>query len=139
MGAANFNKQKDFDLYAADFTDYTDDDYYFDEYAYSAASNKIDELNDTLRFFKLRLASGYYEGTQIIVDETDEYCDEHYLSSPYYDFKYHGVNRYILRRMINAERKRINTKLLPRMKDYGFEQYEISAKFSSGETWYKAV
>lgn len=140
MGTSNFLYQKDFDLYAADFTNIDEDgETFFDEYAYEDALAKIEEVNRTLRFYRLQLKSGYYEGTQIVIEETDEYCDEFYLQSPYYDFREYGVNRYILRRMIHAERKRINEKILPLFKAYGFAKYEISARFGNGETWYKAV
>lgn len=137
MGTSNFLYQKDFYLYAADFTDIDEDgETFFDEYAYENALAKIDEVNSTLRFYRVQLKSGYYEGTQIVIEETDEYCDEFYLQSSYYDFREYGVNRYILRRMIHAERKRINEKILPLFKAYGFAKYEISARFSNGENGY---
>ena len=65
--------------------------------------------------------------------------DEWYLNSPYFDFNEYGVNRYILRRMLQAERKKINQKLLPLFKEIGFNHYAISARFSNGETWYSKV
>lgn len=45
----------------------------------------------------------------------------------------------VLRRMIQAERKRINEVLLPLFKAYGFNKYGISARFSNGETWYSQI
>ena len=99
--------------------------------------DKIDELNKTLKFYKLQLTDGHYSGTQIEIDYS-ETPDEWYFQH-YFDFEDYGVNRYILRRMINAERKRINRDILPLFRKYGFEHYAISARFSNGETWYSKV
>ena len=151
MATANFRSQEDFRLMAGDFMiplypcdEYgdeitTDDpvDYIFDSYAVEDAQNKIDELNKSLKFYKMRLQDGYYSGIQIIVDN-DEVPDDFWLEN-YFDFNEYGVNRYILRRMIEAEKKRINKKLLPLFKQYGFDEYCVSARFSSGETWYSKI
>lgn len=151
MATANFKYQRDFDLWAADFSvpiypvdengdDLTDSepiDYDFDELLFYDTIDKIDELNKTLKFYKLQLTDGHYSGTQIEIDDS-ETPDEWYFQH-YFDFEDYGVNRYILRRMINAERKRINRDILPLFRDYGFEHYAISARFSNGETWYSKV
>lgn len=154
MAASNFKYQENFDLWAADFSiplypineetgeeDENADpvDYLFDHYEYDRAAEKIDELNKTLKFFKLCLWDGYYAGTQLGVDDSeapDEWYFQHYSQYAVADY---GVNSYILRRMINAERKRINNILLPLFKEYGFDKYGITAHFSNGETWYSRV
>lgn len=152
MATSNFYNQDGFDLWAADFSlpiypmdDNGDEipdadpiDYEFDEYAYNEAESKIDELNKQLKFYKLALRDGHYAGTQIEILD-GEAPDEWYLNSPYFDFNEYGVNRYILRRMLQAERKKINQKLLPLFKEIGFNHYAISARFSNGETWYSKV
>lgn len=152
MATSNFYNQNEFDLWAAEFSiplypvdkngdeisDSDPIDYEFDEYSYNEAEAKIDELNRQLKFYKLSLRNGYYTGTQIFVDDS-EAPDEWYLKSPYFDFNEYGVNRYILRRMLQAERKRINQKILPLFKQIGFDHYAISARFSNGETWYNKI
>lgn len=70
MAASNFKYQEDFDLWAADFSiplypineetgeeDENADpvDYLFDNYMCNEAEKKIDEVNKTLKFFKLCL------------------------------------------------------------------------------------
>lgn len=154
MATSNFLYQEDFDLWAADFsiplypineeTGEEDEnaatvDYLFDNYGYNSTAAKVDELNKTLKFYKLQLKDGYYSGTQICVDDSevpDEWYFKHY---PRDVFAEYGVNSYILRRMLKAERRRINTEILPLFKEYGFDKYGISAHFSNGETWYTRV
>lgn len=154
MAASNFKYQEDFDLWAADFSiplypidEETGEedcnaapvDYLFDDYEYDRAAAKVDELNKTLKFYKLQLQDGYYAGTQLCIDDSeapDDYYFKHYSRDAVADF---GVNSYILRRMLNAERKCINNILLPLFKEYGFNKYGISAHFSNGETWYCRV
>lgn len=153
MAAANFKYQENFDLWAGDFsmplypTDENGDedtnaapvDYLFDNYAYDEAQEKIDEVNAGLRFYKLTLEAGYYEGTQIVIDDgeaPDDYYFKHYSRDAFADY---GVNSYILRRMVKAEQRRINEVILPLFKEYGFNKYAISARFSNGETWYSRV
>lgn len=153
MAAANFKYQENFDLWAGDFSiplypindDGDEDtnaapvDYLFDDYAYNEAQSKIDEVNAGLKFYKLTLEAGYYAGTQIVIDDSDT-PDEYYLQHYRRDaFAEYGVNTYVLRRMIQAERKRINEVLLPLFKAYGFNKYGISARFSNGETWYSQI
>lgn len=151
MSTANFIYQNDFELWAADFSlpIYPEDengdpdetaapiDYDFDDYAYSEAQNKIDELNKSLKFFKLQLEPGYYAGVQIVIDDNN--CPDGWYFERYFDFADYGVNRYVLRRMVEAEKRRINNELLPGFRAYGFEHYGISARFSNGETWYSRI
>jgi len=147
MATANFKYQDDFDLWAADFSlpIYADDDdenaapvdYLFDDYNYNLADDEIQKVNDGLKFFKLRLEDGYYAGTQIVIDDND--CPDEWWFEHCFDFAEYGVNSYILRRMITAEKRRINDKILPLFREYGFDHYGISARFSNGETWYSKV
>lgn len=137
MATGNFYTQKDFRLMAGEFCYplYPVDE--IDEYGINEAQSKIDELNHGLHFYKLRLQDGYYSGVQIVVDDDELPCDE--WIDKYFDFADYGVNRYVLRRMIQAEKKRINDKLLPLFKEYGFDEYIVAARFSTGETWYNKV
>lgn len=151
MATANFLYQDDFRLMAGEFSFpvYAVDedgeeingdpiDYETDEYSLRLAQEKIDEINASLRFYKLSLRDGYYNGVQICIDLADDAPDDFWIEH-YFDFNEYGVNRYILRRMIQAEKKRINNKILPLFKEYGFDEYAISARFSNGETWYNKV
>ena len=151
MGAANFYTQEGFDLWAADFSiplyptdedgeeipDSDPVDYLFDDEAYDEAAEKIEDANKNLRFFKLDLRAGYYAGTQIEIDD-GEAPDDIYFKE-YFSFEDYGVNRYILRRMVDAEKRRINEEILPAFKELGFDRYTVSARFSNGETWYSKV
>lgn len=151
MATANFYTQKDFRLMAGEFcypvypidengeenTSSDPVDYETDFYGIDEAQAKIDEINKGLRFYKLRLQDGHYSGVQIVVDD-DNAPDDYYLEK-WFDFADYGVNRYVLRRMVQAEKRRINENLLPLFKEYGFDEYAISARFSNGETWYNKV
>lgn len=151
MATANFYTQNDFRLMAGEFslplypvdengeenTAAEPIEYETDFYSIDEAQRKIDEINGGLQFYKLRLQDGNYCGVQIVVDDgetPDEWYFEHY-----FDFNDYGVNRYVLRRMIQAEKKRINDKILPLFKEYGFDEYIVAARFSNGETWYNKV
>lgn len=153
MATANFYTQNDFRLMAGEFSlpIYPVDEngeentaaepieYETDFYSIDEAQRKIDEINGGLRFYKLRLQDGNYSGVQIVVDDSeipDEWYFEHYSKEAFADY---GVNSYILRRMIQAEKKRINNKILPLFKEYGFDEYIVAARFSNGETWYNKV
>lgn len=152
MATANFLYQDDFRLMAGEFslplypvdengeenTAADPIDYETDFYSIDEAQSKIDEINAGLRFYKLSLRDGYYNGVQICIDLADDAPDDFWIEH-YFDFNEYGVNRYILRRMIQAEKKRINDKILPLFKEYGFNEYAISARFSNGETWYNKV
>lgn len=153
MATANFYTQNDFRLMAGEFslplypvdengeenTAADPIDYETDFYSIDEAQSKIDEINGGLRFYKLRLQDGKYSGVQIVIDDSetpDEWYFEHYSKEAFADY---GVNSYILRRMIQAEKKRINDKILPLFKEYGFNEYIVAARFSNGETWYNKV
>lgn len=152
MATSNFLYQENFDLWAVDFsipvypldergeemTDKDPVDYFTDNYAVEEAEKKINEANKQLKFYRLSLRDGYYAGTQIEVNG-DDAPDEWWIDSKYFDFNEYGVNRYILRRMLKAEQRRINEKILPLFKSIGFEKYGISARFSNGETWYSKI
>lgn len=89
--------------------------------------------------FSLPLYPVDENGVQIVIDDSetpDEWYFEHYSKEAFADY---GVNSYILRRMIQAEKKRINDKILPLFKEYGFNEYIVAARFSNGETWYNKV
>lgn len=133
MATSNFYNQDGFDLWAADFSlpIYPVDDNGDEIPDADPIDYEFDELNKQLKFYQLSLRSGYYSGVQVEILD-GEAPDEWYLNSPYFDFNEYGVNRYILRRMLQAERKKINQKLLPLFKEIGFNHYVISARFSNG-------
>lgn len=150
MGTSNFATQKHFDLYLSEnfefeYTDENDEptgEWGFDDYYFEQCENFIDELNDKLRFFKITLKSGYYNGVQTyLIDKSDYFDPLYYLGhTEIYNgeeiFAEFGVNKYILNRMIQSEITKINNKLLPLLKEWGFDRYGVVARFSNGETWF---
>jgi len=127
--------------------DLSDEDL-FDEDTYENAQFFIDhELNDKLEYFKITLEGGYYFGIQTIVDQAKENYrfdvfyymthEDEYSNSEIYEI--FGFNKYILNRVLNKEIKLINEKLLPQLKDYGFERYACVGIFSNGEAIYERV
>jgi hypothetical protein len=158
MATANFQTQKQFNLYATKMTymdgDPEDEDEFaeevFDDWLYMETANYIDDLNEQLEFFEITLADGYYDGVQTLVKEKDIRCDWFDMDASYildcYDsvdgaaiHRNFGVNKYILKRKILAEIDKINNIFLPKLKRFGFAQYGVSARFSNGETWYTKI
>lgn len=158
MATANFQTQKQFNLWAAKMTymdgDPEDEDEFaeevFDDWLYMETANYIDDLNEQLEFFEITLVDGYYEGVQTLVKEKNIRCDWFDMDASYilecYDNvdgseirRNFGVNKYILKRKILAEIKKINNILLPQLKRFGFAQYGVSARFSNGETFYTKI
>ena len=135
MSTANFKTQKYFDLYATLLDDIDDADYLLDFID--------DTLNPQLKYFKIRLQDGYYDGVQTIVNDIDPYYDLiDFLNYPNdYDgkclYSHFGYNKHILTRVLKKEINLINNTLLPQLKDYTFEHLRVVARFSNGETFYE--
>lgn len=149
MGTSNFETQKHFDLYATDIfeIEYIDENdepigkWGFDDYYFNECKKFINKLNDELRFFNITLENGYYSGIQTyIVDKSNfeavYYLDHSELWFAEEIFEEFGVNKYIFNRMIQSEVNKINNKILPLLKEWGFDRYGVIAKFSNGETFY---
>lgn len=150
MSTPNFKTQQLFNLYAATMS-YEDEDgeEYFDDFLYENASDFIDTLNDRLKFFTITLEGGYYSGVQTYIKPNTINYSSNYTAADildcyeYFDgsevFNYHGVTKYILKRQILAEIKKINNQLLPLLRDYTFRHYAETARFSNGEAVYTLV
>lgn len=166
MATSNFRKQNNFPLYATTFFDgfyYTDEEtgeeMYFEDGIcdYKTAKEDLEEFNDGLKFYRLTFEDGYYEGTQIILEDSRAVEDGyetnpiHYTAEEwkearknekdsygrYYDYK----QPYSVQKRLEQQEKRkilefINEVLKPK---YDFEEYKIIGQFSNGETFYKKV
>jgi len=80
MSAANFETQKDFDLWVVDFSFpvYAMDedgeidenriiDYDYDYYLMGEVKGELAKVNKTFRYYQIKLQDGYYSETQFIV------------------------------------------------------------------------
>lgn len=164
MSAANFCTMRDFPLFAKDYNedakrcpecgaimsvDATECDFcecneledyqYFDECA-AYDDNKIigavlDSFNYGLMFHKITLRSGYYTGIQFYVEvEHDLTEDKDYTNDDCH--YYFDCCRSVAYRKYEAEIRKINRKLAALGKEYGFQEYVCTARFSNGEAWY---
>lgn len=96
--------------------------------------NEINKLNDTLKWYKVELKSGYYNGVQIYVDTKwydisnwdDEDCDVEF-----------DLNKADTIKMIDCEKNNINEWFKEIPKQYGFEELICLGVFSNGEAIYK--
>lgn len=151
MSAPNFYPQKHFDMYCADES-YVDEygETQYDEWLYEDTQHFIDnKLNPQLKYLKIEVISGYFYGLQTNVKQDDNpnyfytmidflyYLNnkEEYTDKEIYEI--FGFNKYILDRVLNKEIKLINEKLLPQLKDFGFECYDCVGIFSNGEAVYQ--
>lgn len=168
MATCNFWTMKDFDLWViddekicqwylgeefieerkAEFEDYNpiDDielawDLFKEDFDINSG---LDELNDSLEWYKVELKSGYYDGVQIYIktewlgiDEIatwlpnrplvwdDEECELEF-----------GLNREETIAMIEEEKKKINA-FLKNMEWFGFYKINCIGVFSNGEAIYE--
>lgn len=164
MSAANFCTMKDFPLFAKDYydaakrcpkcgaimdenakeCDFCDckelEDYnYFDQFTadeeWDEIANKLAELNQDLLFHKVELRSGYYTGIQFYVEVEHDLSAEDYSNDDCH--YYFDCCRSVAYRKYAAEVKKINRKLAQFGKQYGFQEYVCTARFSNGEAWYE--
>lgn len=104
----------------------------------------IDELNDNLKWYNVRLLNGYYDGVQIYIDtewsgidEVTTWLDTKYLIWDDNEcFLQFGLSRKETIKMIEEEKKRINT-FLENLDMYGFYKIECVGRFNNGEAIYK--
>ena len=102
--------------------------YYLDMQAeYEDACELAEKMNDKLEYHHVDVISGYYTGFQFFVEEKDfDYYDET------------NFDEESLLQKVNVEKKTI-LELLENLKDYGFKELVITARFSNGETFYSFV
>lgn len=139
MATANFNTSRaalsGFPLYAREYATYTGKDgeeHYseFDEaYLTDCTAQAIYELNRKLDFFKVGQVGGYYSGVQLIVKHRDDIFD--YCEMPE---DYAEVSKSRLK-----ERVKLAKELEELASIYGFERFQVAARFSNGEALYEKV
>lgn len=95
----------------------------------------LDAINDTLMFFKARLKAGYYEGVQMIFDE--EYNPEE-MDNEETRYQFDLCRSRVIRKY-HAEINKINRLIDKLCKDYLWNKYGVTARFSNGETWYSKI
>lgn len=162
MATCNFTTQNNFPLFATKHFDgyyYEDEDTgemeYFDENEgdFEQAQTLVSELNDKLKYFQLKLESGYYEGVQTLLeDKTDSYgcafltkyysaadwkkgrAEEKAYYGYYDDFDMSYSDR---KKAEQRELRKILNFCRTKLKDlYDFDEYVCTARFSNGETLY---
>lgn len=168
MGACNFRTMDDFDLWVIDdekvcewylgeeFIEERkaeDKDYepiWDIEFAYDLFKEDfdrdggLDELNDTLQWYTVRLYNGYYDGVQIYIDTEWSGIDEIATWLPSKPLIWDdeecelqfGLTREETKKMIEDEKKRINT-FLENLDMYGFYKIKCLGVFSNGEAVYE--
>ena len=160
MGTCNFWTMDDFDLVVmsdeticknylseefieerkADFEDYepTDDI----ELAWELFNedmnewSEMDDLNDTLLWYNVKLKSGYYDGVQF-------YIDTEWLPIDGWDddecYMYFDRDKEETKKMIEEEKERINKFLEEMVTLFGFERIRCVGVFNNGEAVYERV
>ena len=160
MATGNFRTQDNFPLFASKHFDgfyetdeETGEEIFFDgdPLEIKFCEKRIDQLNDSLNFYKLSLESGYYNGVQCVLEEkdgaelSDYYTPEEWRERrkeknayPYYyyyndyAFSYSQQKREEQREI----RKIINFCRTILKDEFEFDEYVVTARFSNGETWY---
>lgn len=158
MGTCNYKSQSKFDLYVTTYEvdkeyirQYEEENgYKFDEEfdrqifyknIYMEAEQLADKFNEELMFYQIKISSGYYDGLQTFVEQTDwnYYNNVEDMDNDACRY-YFGMCRSIAIRKHNAEVNRINKKLLPLFKkELGFDHIKCIGVFSNGEAIYERV
>lgn len=159
MGTCNYITQSDFDLYTIEYKsptqeeiedfmietgeifdeDFDSEMFYYD--TYKNAEWLAERINKELTFYKIRIACGYYDGIQTIVEQTDwnYYNNVEDMDNDACKY-YFGMCRSIAIRKYKAEINKINKKLLPLFeKELGFNRIRCIGVFSNGEAIYERV
>jgi len=164
MGTANFRGcgifgirayvcEYDKEWYESEYPDSTDaerygffagDCRYHYEDAYDNMKPLIEEFNDNLTFHKLGLASGYYDGLEIVLEKEPDSEDPEELAgivqedSGYFYGDNSGKAKFQKRAMLKYQKEceMIEDWLDSVAAEYGFQKFGVTARFSNGETWY---
>ena len=98
------------------------------------------DFNDTLKHFEVGIESGYYDGFQFTVEQTDEYWDYEDLPTMTDDDAdyYYGDTVENIRKEFEQDLKNIK-EYLYNLKANGFMELAKVAQFSNGEAMYKEV
>lgn len=121
--------------------EFTEDTYYAElQYQCEDAEYLAKEFNKELDFYEVELRSGYYQGFQFCVigkydcpfdfDEDSEYC----LDDEDADYYFNMTKKEVLE---NAKKEwdKVNAWLID-LKQHGYIQLGVLAKFDNGETMY---
>lgn len=166
MATGNFNTNMNFPLYVTDhslhfednkewlkeeYPEFNDDELYscymdifwsqFNDDDKLEIDKKLEEMNSNLLFHSIDLKSGYYTGVQFYVEELHNIWETDRDGDYWYDnetCKYEfDLYRSQTERKFNSECNKI-TKFLDKIsKEFGFQKFNVTARFSNGETLYE--
>jgi len=142
MATANFGTMKyDMPLIVGGFFDENDPDWEWHSYEEAECIKEdLADFNDTLKHFEVGIESGYYDGFQFTVKQTDEYWDYEdipTMTDEDADYYYGGTVENI-RKEFEQDLKNIKNYLYE-LKANGFMELAKVAQFSNGEAMYKEV
>lgn len=167
MATSNFRTQDDFPLFATTIFDpyeYEDEDtgetLYSDgdAWLFRYCQKQIDELNATLEFYELRLEDGHYSGVQTFLERrerggcavplSEDYTAKEWREmraearkypGSYYSWEFSRPYSEQVRAEQREREKIINFCKTVLNREFAFDEYAVSARFSNGETWYTKV
>ena len=142
MATANFGTMKyDMPLIVGGFYDENDPDWEWHNCEeVECIKEDLADFNDTLKHFEVGIESGYYDGFQFTVEQTDEYWDYEDLPTMTDDDAdyYYGDTVENIRKEFEQDLKNIK-EYLYNLKANGFMELIKVAQFSNGEAMYKQV
>ena len=142
MATANFGTMKyDMPLIVGGFRDENDPDWEWHNCEeVECIKEDLADFNDTLKHFEVGIESGYYDGFQFTVEQTDEYWDYEDLPTMTDDDAdyYYGDTVENIRKEFEQDLKNIK-EYLYNLKANGFMELIKVAQFSNGEAMYKEV
>ena len=142
MATANFGTMKyDMPLIVGGFYDENDPEWEWHSYEeVECIKEDLADFNDTLKHFEVGIESGYYDGFQFTVEQTDEYWDYEDLPTMTDDDAdyYYGDTVENIRKEFEQDLKNIK-EYLYNLKSNGFKELIKVAQFSNGEAMYKEV
>jgi hypothetical protein len=102
---------------------------------------ELEDINCDLIFHKIELKDGYYSGVQFYCEtkDFDEDKDGELDIDNDEAHYYYDMCRSQARRKYKSEINKINKILKKIARNYEFDAYGISARFSNGETWYTKI
>lgn len=108
------------------------------EWFYGDAVGAIDRANDQLKYHKIELKSGYYDGVQLFV--VAEHDDEGIESMDNTDaWYYFDMCRSKAIRAWKADKNLVNKVMKELAKELGMIEIRMVARFSNGEALYEKV
>ena len=142
MATANFGTMKyDMPLIVGGFYGEDDPDWEWHNYGeVECIKEDLADFNDTLKHFEVGIESGYYDGFQFTVEQSDEYWDYEDLPTMTDDDAdyYYGDTVENIRKEFEQDLKNIK-EYLYNLKANGFKELIKVAQFSNGEAMYKEV